>query len=257
MRVLKRPMFRKGGSTGEGIMTGLVDRTKHSDDPFVTGIGKRADPLQVDFESLLRRATPKARIPIGEIGLNLASGDFAGEGFLRNLLGSARKPLTQFTRADDAREAAIKGGAAKLAINQAMAERTALIKNKLRNLPYRDKIRYLMEKLQMTEAEAIRYAETSKTDYTKGTREDKIQEAEKSIMGANKRAKAQYKVDYEAKIPIAKRGGKFIQSRDKKFPKNAFQGGVYFDVQTGILYEFKGGDPNNINNYEDVTKDYK
>ena len=50
MRVLKRPMFRKGGSTGEGIMTGLVDRTKHSDDPFVTGIGKRADPLQVDLK---------------------------------------------------------------------------------------------------------------------------------------------------------------------------------------------------------------
>ena len=26
MRVLKRPMFRKGGSTSQGIMTGLTDR---------------------------------------------------------------------------------------------------------------------------------------------------------------------------------------------------------------------------------------
>ena len=28
-RILKRPMFRKGGSTSKGIMTGLVDRKKY------------------------------------------------------------------------------------------------------------------------------------------------------------------------------------------------------------------------------------
>ena len=39
-RILKRPMFRRGGSSNEGIMTGLVDRTKHADNPFVTGIGQ-------------------------------------------------------------------------------------------------------------------------------------------------------------------------------------------------------------------------
>ena len=36
-RILKRPMFKKGGSTGEGIMTGLVTRTKHADQPMVSG----------------------------------------------------------------------------------------------------------------------------------------------------------------------------------------------------------------------------
>jgi hypothetical protein len=27
-RILRRPMFRKGGNVGEGIMTGIVDREK-------------------------------------------------------------------------------------------------------------------------------------------------------------------------------------------------------------------------------------
>jgi hypothetical protein len=27
-RILKRPMFRRGGKANEGIMSGLVDRTK-------------------------------------------------------------------------------------------------------------------------------------------------------------------------------------------------------------------------------------
>jgi len=36
-RIFKRPMFRKGGPTNNmnGIMTGIVDREMHSDDPFV------------------------------------------------------------------------------------------------------------------------------------------------------------------------------------------------------------------------------
>ena len=33
-RILKRPMFRKGGSTNEGIMTGLVDRKGYSNGTY-------------------------------------------------------------------------------------------------------------------------------------------------------------------------------------------------------------------------------
>jgi len=29
-RIFKRPMFRKGGNVGEGIMTGIVDREMHA-----------------------------------------------------------------------------------------------------------------------------------------------------------------------------------------------------------------------------------
>ena len=36
-KVFKRPMFRKGGQVNEGIMTGIVDRENHAEDPFVGG----------------------------------------------------------------------------------------------------------------------------------------------------------------------------------------------------------------------------
>ena len=105
-------MFRRGGSSNQGIMTGLVDRTKHADQPFVTGIGKTAEALTPELEALLRQYTPKTRLPIGEFGLNIASG--------MSLTDALSDPYKRFTRADDAREAAIRGGAAKLAIAQAM-----------------------------------------------------------------------------------------------------------------------------------------
>ena len=111
-RILKRPMFRKGGSTSKGIMTGLVDRKKYQEDGFVTTVGQKASKLTPELEAILQQYTPKTRLPIGEFGLNLASG--------MTLTDALRDPYKRFTRADDARTAAIKGGAAKLAIAQAM-----------------------------------------------------------------------------------------------------------------------------------------
>ena len=105
-------MFRRGGSSNQGIMTGLVDRKGYQEDGFVTTVGQKAGALTPELEALLRQYTPKTRLPIGEFGLNIASG--------MSLTDALRDPYKRFTRADDAREAAIRGGAAKLAIAQAM-----------------------------------------------------------------------------------------------------------------------------------------
>ena len=113
-RILKRPMFRRGGSTNTGIMSGLVDRTKHAENPF-PGSDINLESLKGNtaaLEAILEQYTPKTRLPIGEFGLNLASG--------MTLTDALRDPYKRFTRADDAREAAIRGGAAKLAIGQAL-----------------------------------------------------------------------------------------------------------------------------------------
>ena len=113
-RILKRPMFRRGGPTNTGIMSGLVDRTKHAENPFV-GSNIDLESLKGNtaaLEAILEQYTPKTRLPIGEFGLNLASG--------MTLTDALRDPYKRFTRADDAREAAIRGGAAKLAIGQAL-----------------------------------------------------------------------------------------------------------------------------------------
>ena len=123
-RILKRPMFRRGGSSNEGIMTGLVDRTKHADNPVVTGIGQNAAELTPELVALLEKYTPKTPFRPGAVGARL----LRGEGFRESLI----EPYLDYTKRDDAREAAIKGGAAKLAIGQALKvpkdSRTSLMK---------------------------------------------------------------------------------------------------------------------------------
>jgi hypothetical protein len=77
-RILKRPMFKRGGQSNDGIMSNVVDREQYSKgtDRFgsmtedeirsnialLTGLQDRFAPL------------PKTRLPIGEVGFALASG---------------------------------------------------------------------------------------------------------------------------------------------------------------------------------------
>ena len=130
-------MFRRGGTVNDGIMTGIVDRTKHANNPFVTGkLGIDRERTEAEMKMLMdlqNQYAPvaKTRLPIGQFGLNLASGQFAGDGLLSNIAGSLRDPLTQFTRADDARKAILdkrKTSALSTSIGQQFAERTAKAK---------------------------------------------------------------------------------------------------------------------------------
>jgi len=115
-RVLKRPMFRRGGSTNDGIMSGLVDREQKSTGDLIG----RARELTPELESLLREFTPKTRLPLGAVGAALVQGTP-----IRDALTAG---YTDFTKRDDAREAAIRSGAAKLGIGQAMKEGEARAK---------------------------------------------------------------------------------------------------------------------------------
>ena len=95
-RILKRPMFKRGGSTNTGIMSGITDRTNYQ----LGGIDK--EKLRTDaaaIQSLLNEFAPvaKTRLPIGQFGLNIASG--------MSLTDALRDPLAQFTKADDIRRA--------------------------------------------------------------------------------------------------------------------------------------------------------
>jgi len=76
-RILKRPMFRRGGKVNQGIMSGLVDRTKLANG---TDIGNMTeDEFRANLKNLMSiqdqfTPLPKTRIPLGEIGYALASG---------------------------------------------------------------------------------------------------------------------------------------------------------------------------------------
>ena len=129
-RILKRPMFRTGGSTNEGIMHGLVDRKRYatgSIDEKRLGADVSAIKAAMDKYAPL----PESRFPLGQIGLNLVSGEFAGDGLLANIAGSARDPYASFVKADEARnlaESQRTGSAISSAIGQQFAERTARAK---------------------------------------------------------------------------------------------------------------------------------
>ena len=87
-RILKRPMFRKGGSTNEGIMTGLVDRKGYSEGTYKE---RALEALRTDAP----RDTSMYEMLIGG-GLNLVSGAGAGEGLMANIARSYKGPSETF-----------------------------------------------------------------------------------------------------------------------------------------------------------------
>jgi len=95
-RILKRPMFRTGGTPNEGIMHGLVDRRGYDNG------GQTEKNIDRYFKILSKYKPPAPRFPMGQVGLNLVSGEYAGDGFLSNVARSAKGPYEQWTQADDA-----------------------------------------------------------------------------------------------------------------------------------------------------------
>ena len=127
-RILKRPMFRTGGTPNQGIMHGIVDRKGYAQgsiDEERLGTDVSAIKAAMDKYAPL----PKSRFPLGQIGLNLASGQYAGDGLFQNIAGSAMDPYREWTKTDDAREASIRRGAADLGLSTAMKEFDKLTKD--------------------------------------------------------------------------------------------------------------------------------
>ena len=72
-KVLKRPMFRRGGSANDGIMSGFTDRKQLANGTLDPEKAKReAKQIQDIMESLA--PVRKTRLPLGEVGLALARG---------------------------------------------------------------------------------------------------------------------------------------------------------------------------------------
>ena len=128
-RILKRPMFRSGGSTNEGIMHGLVNRQGYANKGFVLDEGQLGTDIEAMTAAMNKYAPiPKSKFPMGQIGLNLISGEYAGDGLLQNVAGSARDPYSQWTEADDARrmaQATRRGSAVTTAVGQQYAQELA------------------------------------------------------------------------------------------------------------------------------------
>ena len=144
-RILKRPMFKIGGSAGTGITSGL-DRPGYQD-PLPAPVGSRKERLlraigqQPSNRNLSQFLTT--------FGLDLLSRPPQG-GFFSTVAAAAKQPTEQLFAGLDAernlqRQVALSAEEAEMAQEDAIA--LQLLKNdEVAALPYQRKIQYLMDK---------------------------------------------------------------------------------------------------------------
>ena len=91
-RILKRPMFRKGGEVMEGIMTGIKPRQNYA-------LGERVE----NYKNVLRAATQGASTGPDALtqfllrtGQNLIGGQSAGGTKLQEIVGSTNEPMENY-----------------------------------------------------------------------------------------------------------------------------------------------------------------
>jgi len=114
-RILKRPMFRRGGSAGTGITSGLDkprqeykigDRVTEGIDPYISDVEKvfQAREVVPNFGGLTPGTLPGF---LTSFGLNLASATPTGTGFsglISTAAGAAKEPFKDFTQAQMTRK---------------------------------------------------------------------------------------------------------------------------------------------------------
>ena len=233
-RTLKRPMFRRGGSTNDGIMTGLVDREKRSTGDF---IGK-AREYTPELESLLREFTPKTRLPLGAVGAALVQGT--------PIKDALTAGYTDFTKRDDKREAAIRSGAVKLGISQAAAATkpsTNILKNRR---TARINLEAKLGKGNFTEEDVIK--ETARLNKLDEAGKDpslkRLIASRESVYlgqyGDGSKARNHASFDFNVAPQISKAGkvpkGR-IKLKDGEYQTKRKTPGVYIDVDNGKVIE--------------------
>ena len=225
-------MFRRGGSTNDGIMSGLVDREKKQ----FGDVAGRARELTPELESLLREFTPKTRLPLGAVGAALVQGT--------PIKQAITSGYTDFTKKDDAREAAIRSGAVRLGIGQAMKEaqpsksvlknrKTAIVNIKSRGLPLTE------ENIIKETARLNKLDEAGKDPSTK-----RLIASRESVYlgqyGDGSKARNHASFDFNVAPQISKAGkvpkGR-IKLKDGAYDTKRKTPGVYIDVDNGKVIE--------------------
>ena len=122
-RIFRRPMFRKGGNVGEGIMTGIVDRENYAE------AGRVGELTKENLDILMQNAPQdKGFDPLTtfllQYGPNLAT-QTGGGNLVGNLVAAAKDPLENLLEKQAEKRKYLRdlrSGATQLAIEQAGKE---------------------------------------------------------------------------------------------------------------------------------------
>ena len=268
-RILKRPMFRKGGSTNEGIMTGLVDRKGYYNGDVVG----RAKELAPGFAEMYREMAPAPRdTSLSEMlisgGLNLVSGRGAGSGLMSNIAESYKEPSQRFfqsSRAAKDYERQIDLKAADLGISTAMKEFDKLTKDERLEVEKLARLAFEADEFPSYEAALSEFLKAkiySKSGYYRPDVQERIakeqreaditkkaenyEESDKNPFGDNPiiaKRKATFFVDYD-RIKDANpqiqfdEMNPFIDVEDKQ--TSYTEGVVYYNPADGQYYLYNG-----------------
>ncbi len=132
-KIFRRPMFRKGGNVGEGIMTGIVDRENYDigTDPFVgRTIPSIKDLAAESKEALLEAAGDRGGFdPLTSFLLSYgpaAAIEDRGGGTIRNLIAAGEKPIANLLK-EKAEEDKFQRGLKTRATASAIEKRDKMI----------------------------------------------------------------------------------------------------------------------------------
>ena len=238
-RILRRPMFKMGGSTNSGIMTGLVDRKGYAEDTGIKSrvVAKSARDYISEFNPLLQEFTPKTQLPLGAVGAALVSGTPIKDALISG--------YQDFTTRDDARTAGIQKGAVQLGLSQALKDAAP---SKQSVLAAEKKARYLLppdataDQIRAKTAEIIRNEMTGST-YSPQANLQRAIASYRAQYGEG--SKAFNHAAFDVKVaPELRAAGKnprsSIKFKDGKYKTKNKSPGVYIDVENGKVIEFDG-----------------
>ena len=232
-RILKRPMFRKGGTTGGGIMNNVVERgqyEKGTDDP-----AKKFDTVLsgVDFIEQFGGSDKGLGDPLTQfllqVGPNIATQTGKG-GIIPNILEASKKPVSDLITAQRARKKTRQ--AIGLEFIKDLSDDDKIILQK--------KIDYLVNVEGLDRQEALDRVipefrkDLSEASIARGVKDDYI----KSIQAAN--------TDYDNKIKFDDRQARIIYDDEQKFKQaDPKEFDKYFrgDPSTRYIYQYENYDP--------------
>ena len=263
-RVLKRPMFRKGGEVMEGVMTGIKPREMFEDKGMSNQMFKNVQQRVNLIDAISGAGASPLSNPLTQFllqtGANLIGGTAAGGTKLQEIVGATEKPLATAVRAQQLKDLSRRKVAASLLSKSNIDEARKAYNSygKARYKTFEEFLPvYATMKLERKPRSAADQAQADKDAYVKSilNKKDYREDPIYNISEANKMYAAEQKVkkSENAKIDVSNfhipKKAELVSTGQKtkkgksvvKPPKGIkfFDEYIYYDVQgPGTYYRY-------------------